>query len=400
MIPCYIPYGGYWSTPFARWQGSLSHLHSLRFAAHVARDALQRRNIEPTVFDLGILGMTVPQEGSFYGAPWLLGEIGARSIGGPTVAQACATGARAVRLAASELTTGDASACLVVAADRTSNGPDLYYPDPGAIGGSGRHEHWVLDNFDRDPYAQVAMVETAENVARRYDIDTAEQNDWTVCRYVQYGEALADDSAFLRRFMTLPFEVPDARLRKTHAMLDGDEGVYATAADGLARLRPVREGGTVTYGGQTHPADGNAGMILTTAERLAEFTTQPRIGIRLAAFAQAREESGYMPAAPVPAAQEALRKAGITVADLSAVKTHNPFIVNDIVLGRALGLGPEAMNRFGSPLVWGHPISPTGLRCQIELIEELVLRGGGYGLFTGCAAGDSAMAVVIHVGDR
>nr|WHW29521.1 putative acetyl-CoA acetyltransferase [uncultured bacterium] len=399
MIDSYIPYGGYWTTPFARWQGSFSNLHSLKFAAHVARDALKRRDIEPTAFDVGVLGLTVPQDGSFYGAPWLMGEIGATRTAGPTVAQACATGARAVQLAVGELVVGGASACLVVTTDRNSNGPVLYYPAPDAPGGTGQHERWVLDNFDRDPYARVAMIRTAENVAARFGIGTTQQNEWTLCRYEQYAEAKADDSAFLKRFMTLPFEVPDRHFRKTVKSMGGDEGMHDTSAEGLARLKPLLDGGTVTYGGQTHPADGNAGLIVTARARLPEFTRQPGIGIRLVSFGQAREEAGYMPAAPVPAALRALRAAGIEAAELVAIKTHNPFIVNDIVLAKALGVGALAMNRFGSPLVWGHPIAPTGMRCLIELIEELVLIGGGYGMFTGCAAGDSAMAVVIHVGD-
>jgi len=76
-----IPYGGYWASPFAKWQGKLAHLHSLRFAAHVAKHSLERRGIAPTVFDFGVLGMTVPQKQAFYGLPWLMGEIGADQIG-------------------------------------------------------------------------------------------------------------------------------------------------------------------------------------------------------------------------------------------------------------------------------------------------------------------------------
>lgn len=84
---------------------------------------------------------------------------------------------------------------------------------------------------------------------------------------------------------------------------------------------------------------------------------------------------------------------------MAAIKTHNPFIVNDIVFARAFGIDVAQMNNFGCSLVWGHPQGPTGIRSVIELIEELALRGGGYGLFTGCAAGDTAMAVILHVGD-
>ena len=94
----------------------------------------------------------------------------------------------------------------------------------------------------------------------------------------------------------------------------------------------------------------------------------------------------------------ALALAGITINEVKAIKTHNPFAVNDVCFAREFGLKVEAMNNYGSSLVWGHPQGPTGMWLIIELIEELVLLGGGYGLFTGCAAGDSAAAVVVKVG--
>ncbi|MGE0313477.1 MAG: thiolase family protein [Lautropia sp.] len=394
-----IPYGAYWSTPFARWQQSLSHLHALTFAAHVAKRALDRRGIDPAVFDHAALGTTVPQHHAFYGLPWLMGRIGATAVAGPTISQACATSARLLQSCAAEIREGNATVSLAIAADRTSNGPHLYYPAPDATGGTGEHENWILDNFDADPFTGLSMIRTAENVAAKYRIASARQNEVTLRRYAQYADALADDGAFLRRFVDLPFEVPDARFRRTQAVLDGDEGIFPTTAEGLAKLKPVIDGGTVSFGNQTHPADGNAGIVLATPERARELSRDPSIAIRLLGFGQARVEPGFMPEAPVPAAERALRSAGVSIGQLVAVKTHNPFVVNDIVLADRLGIDDARINNFGCSLVWGHPQGPTGLRAIIELIEELVLRGGGIGLFTGCAAGDTGMAVVIGVGD-
>ncbi|VWX63766.1 Acetyl-CoA acetyltransferase [Burkholderiales bacterium 8X] len=394
-----IPYGAYWSTPFARWQGSLSHLHSLSFAAHVARQALDKRSIDASVFDHGVLGMTVPQKGSFYGLPWLMGSIGADHVAGPTISQACATGARILQSAASEIREGHATVALALAADRTSNGPHIYYPAPDGPGGTGAHENWILDNVERDPLVGVSMLQTAENVAARNRADLGRQNALTLRRYQQYADATRDDSAFLRRFMDLPFEVPDSRFRRTVTTLQGDEGIHDTTAEGLARLKPVLPGGSVTFGGQTHPADGSTAVVLTTPERARELTREPQIDIRLLGFGQGRVERGYMPAAPIPAAERALRAAGLSIGDIDAFKTHNPFIVNDIAFADHFGLDAERINNYGCSLVWGHPQGPTGLRSIVELIEELVIRGGGLGLFTGCAAGDSAMSVVLQVKD-
>jgi acetyl-CoA acetyltransferase len=196
--------------------------------------------------------------------------------------------------------------------------------------------------------------------------------------------------------MTLPFVLPG---RRPPAPLLGDQGVHPSTSEGMARLKPVLPGGSITYAGQTHPADGNAGLIVADQATARALSIDKGISVRIAGIGQARVGRAMMPLAPIPAARAALVQAGIGFGDLAAVKTHNPFIVNDIVLMRETGIAPGILNNYGCSLIWGHPQGPTGLRCVIELAEELVLRGGGWGLFTGCAAGDSGMAVVIRVGD-
>ena len=395
----FIPYGQYWSTPFARWQGSLAHLHSLEFAAWNAKREMTCRGLLDLAIDSGVLGMSVPQAGSFYGLPWATGLMGLDSVAGPTISQACATSARCLALASDEVSAGRANCVLVLTADRVSNGPELYYPNPQGPGGSGRRENWVLDNFRKDPFAGVAMVETGENVARLFGISSAEQNDVTLMRYEQYKDATAHDHAFQKRYMRLPFEVPDARLQKINTTLDGDEGLHTTSAQGLAALKPVIEGGTISFGGQTHPADGNAAMFVCSQPQARSISTRPEIRIQILGVGQARTLKAHMPMAPVPASRAALQDAGLEMHDITHVKMHNPFIVNDIVFARETGFAIEKINQYGCSLVWGHPQGPTGLRSLIELIEQMVLQGGGIGLFTGCAAGDSAMSMVIRVDD-
>jgi acetyl-CoA acetyltransferase family protein len=392
-----IPYGCYWSTPFARWQGAFAGLNSVEFAAHVAKKELARRGIPAQAFDHGVLGFSVPQKHSFYGLPWLTGLAGLGQVAGPTLMQACATGARVLLAAAQEIESGLSQVSLSIACDRTSNGPHLYYPNPRGPGGTGAHEDWVMDNFGCDPLGRHAMIKTAENVAAKHGIGTAEQHAVVLRREAQYRDALANDSAFHKRFMTLPFEVPDSAFRKTAATIPGDEGINFSTAEGLAKLKPVVEGGTVTYGGQTHPADGNAAIVLAAPERARELSRDPKVRVRLHGFGQARAALAYMPEAPIPAAKQALAQAGLDIKRMDAIKTHNPFAVNDVLFSRTTGVPVEKVNNFGSSLVWGHPQAPMGTRAIIELIEELAQRGGGFGLFTGCAAGDSAMAVVLEV---
>lgn len=398
MSKAFIPYGAYWSTPFAKWQGALANLNSVRLAAEVGRRFLEAKRIPKERIDLGILGLTNPQPGSFYGLPWLTGLLGLERVPGPTVQQACATSARALQMAAAEIASGSAGCALVVCADRMSNGPVVYYPDASAPGGNGLTERWTLDNFAHDPFARNAMIDTAENASARLGVTTAELNALVLRRYAQYQDALAGERAFQRRYMV---ETPvfDSGFRRQTGLLSADEGIFPTTAEGLARLKPVKPDGTHTFGTQTHPADGNAGMIVTTRETARTLSSEPQIEVELLGFGQARVEKGFMPLAPAPAAQVALARAGLAIKDVDAVKTHNPFAVNDIALARETGFPLERMNNYGCSLIWGHPQAPTGLRATIELIEELALRGGGVGLFTGCAAGDSAMALVLRVGD-
>jgi acetyl-CoA acetyltransferase family protein len=396
MANAFIPYGSYWSTPFAKWQGALANLNSIRLAAAVGSKFLEDKRIPREKIDLGILGITNPQPGSFYGLPWLTGMLGLENVPGPTVQQACATSARALQMAAAEVAQGSAGCALVVCADRMSNGPVMYYPDASAPGGNGLTEKWTLDNFGHDPYAKNAMIDTAENASTRLGIGAAELNEVTLARFAQYQAALADDRAFQRRYMV---EAPlsDSGFRRQTGTLAADEGIFPTTAEGLAKLKPVKPNGTHTFGTQTHPADGNAGMIVTTRELARALSADAKIEVELLGFGQARVEKGYMPLAPAPAAQVALKQAGLSIKDVDAVKTHNPFAANDIAFARETGFPLEKMNNYGCSLIWGHPQGPTGLRSTIELIEELALRGGGVGLFTGCAAGDSGMALVLRV---
>ncbi len=399
MKETYIPYGAYWCSPFAKWQGSLAHLHSLEFVAHVSKQALADKDIPVSAFDYGVLGMSVPQNGCFYGLPWVTGMMNAAMIAGPTVSQACATSARVMATAVQEINSGAAACALTLTTDRVSNGPHIYYPNPLGPGGTGETEDWVMSNFSRDPYAKCDMTQTAENCASKWQVTTQQQHEVVLRRYQQYEQACVkvNGNSFQQRYMQLPFDVPDRRYRKTVSTLEGDEGITVSNESSLAKLRPVKENGTVTFGGQTHPADGCAGMVITSKERATELSSDAAITVEILSFGQARVEMAYMPSAPIPAAKQALDLANIGISDVAAIKTHNPFAVNDIIFANEFGVDVMQMNNYGCSLIWGHPQGPTGMRAIIELIEELAGKGGGYGLFSGCAAGDTAMAVVIKV---
>ena len=124
-------------------------------------------------------------------------------------------------------------------------------------------------------------------------------------------------------------------------------------------------------------------------EKAKELSKDPGLEIKLVSYGYSRVGKAKMAAAPVPAAEKALEQAGLKINDIKVIKTHNPFIVNDLNMAKKMNIDVMSMNNFGSSLIYGHPQGPTAGRIICELIEELVLKGGGYGLFTGCAAGDT-----------
>ena len=381
-----------WSSPFVRWQGSLADVSSLDLAVAVTRDALAARRFDASRVEQIVLGTTIPQQGSFYAAPWIAARLGMEGIGGPHLAQACATSVACIVAAATAVEVDRRRCSLVVTADRTSNGPLLVYPRSRAAGGSPATENWVLDNFAADPWTGQAMVATAEAVAREGGFSRQAVDELTLLRYQQYARALDDDRTFQRRTLQ-PVTIGEGRRR---IVVDADEGVHDTSAEALRALAPTVEGGVVTFGSQTHPADGSAGCVVLDDEGARELAGDSGV-VRLLAAGFARAEKARMPKAATIAAVNALDAAGLAWRDVAIVNSHNPFAVNDLWFARQTGFALERMNPYGCSLVYGHPQAPTGMRGIVELVEALRLRGGGVGVFTGCAAGDTGAALVLRV---
>ena len=388
----YIPFGMSWTSPFAKWQGPLAELNSLDMAVDVTGRALADRGLPPEEITQWTLGCTVPQQYGFYGVTGISRRLGAGDHGGPWLSRACATSAVVVEHLATQVELGAHETTIGVITDRTSNGPLMLWSSAQSAGGAPVAEHWVLDPMKLDPTTGQSMNDTAENTAADGGYTRQQVDDVALMRYEQYLTSLADDRAVQREYM-VPVRIPR---RKGEDWLEADHGVFPTTAEGLARLAPVKPGGVVTYGAQTHPADGCAGVVVTSEGRARELG-RGGVTAQVLATGFGRAAPAYMPKAPVAAARRALADAGVDIADVDVVTTHNPFAVNDLWFADQTGYPLERMNPYGSSLVYGHPQGPTGARAITELVHALHARGGGLGLFTGCAAGDSAGAVVVRV---
>ncbi|MBW2369968.1 MAG: thiolase family protein [Deltaproteobacteria bacterium] len=390
----FIPYRGYYSSPFARWQGSLANENAIVLGAETSKRWIISKQWDPKMFDYVILGVTVGQPKLFYGGPWAAALLGATDSPGLLISQACSTATTGIYQAAVGIETGLFENAYTLFTDRLSNGPHTVWPNSRGPGGQVISEDWVMDHFNYDPWGQTAMIQAAENVAKMGGVTREECDEVSLRRYEQYTDALANDRAFQKGYM-FPLDVKLSK-KKTIAF-DADEGIMETTAEGLARLRPVLADGVLTHGAQTHPADGHCAVVVTSREKAQELSADSGVEIQVVSFGFTRVKKAHMAMAPGPGAQMALDRAGLTVHEMKVIKTHNPFASNDVYMAREMNIDVNTFNNYGSSLIFGHPQAATAGRLIIEGIEEAVMLGGGYVLFTGCAAGDTSAAIILKV---
>lgn len=399
LSKAFIPYRGYYSTPFCKWQGSMAKENAIVLGGKTSGRWLEAKNINPENIDYVFCGITIGQQHQFYASVWAAALMGAGNVPGVAISQACSTGATCIYQAAVGIETQLYEMPFVLLTDRCSNAPHTIWPNTDGPGGQVISEDWMMDNFNSDPNVGLKMIETAESVAKASGFTKEQCDALSVRRYEQYTMATAEDRAFQKGYM-FPAEVNISR--KKIIKIETDEGIMPSTLEGLALLKPVVKDGVHSFGSQTHPADGNCGLIVTTREKAREISTAPEVEIQIVSYGYSREKKGYMAAAPVPAAKMALENAGLKIDDISAIKTHNPFIVNDLYMAKELGINPEGtekigFNNYGCSMIFGHPQGPTAGRLIIEGIEEVVKKGGGYFLWAGCAAGDTGAAMVFKI---
>lgn len=395
----YIPYNGYYSTPFTRWQGSMANENSIELGAKTARRwFLEKKKIDPAILDYLYYGTSIAQKYLFYSHNWAAGMLtdNKKNVPGLLVSQACTTSTTILNLAAVAVEVGQIEVGFGLMSDRTSNGPHTIWPNPNGPGGEVIHENWLMDNFNSDPnvFPPTKMVGTAENVAKIEGFTKEESDAVVLRRYEQYMMSQANDREFQKKYM-FPAEVKAGK--KATKLVELDEGVTATTAEGLAKLKPAEPGGIHSFGAQTFPADGNCGFIVTNREKAKELSADKNIEIQIVSYGFSRVNPGFMASAPVPAAQMALANAGLKITDMKVIKSHNPFTTNDLNFAKKMGIDVMMMNNYGSSLIYGHPQAPTGGRIIAEMLEEAVLVGGGYCLWTGCAAGDTGASMIFKV---
>jgi acetyl-CoA acyltransferase len=254
-----------------------------------------------------------------------------------------------------------------------------------------------MENFGCDPLGATPCCRRRKTWPRSTASAPPSSTRWCCGAKNNTADALANGSAFLRRFMTLPFDVPAPNFKKVGNSMTGDEGVSSRRPKAWPNSSPCCPAARSPSAARRTRPTATRQSSSPRATGRGNCPRDPKIAVRLHGFGLARAALAYMPEATVPAAQRALRRPASPSSPWRRSRRTTPSPPTTSSSPSETGADLKRMNNFGCSLVWGHPQAPMGTRAIIEVIEELALRGGGWGLFTGCAAGDTAMAVVLEV---
>ncbi|MBU3181748.1 acetyl-CoA C-acetyltransferase [Clostridium psychrophilum] len=380
-------------TAIGTFGGGLSKVSAVEMGTTVAKEAIKRAGIKPEIVEEAIIGNVI-QAG--------LGQNVARQIAinagldesssALTINKVCGSGLRAVSLAAQIIMCGDAEVVLAGGTESMSNAP---YVLPNERWGKRMGDGKVVDAMIKDSlwdaFNDYHMGITAENIADKFNI-TREQQDEFSLKSQHKAEAAIKAGKFKDEIV--PIVIPQ---RKGDPItFDTDEGPrFGITMDKLTKLKPAfKKGGTVTAGNASGINDGSVMFIVMSKDKADQLGLKPLVSIK--SYASAGVDPKIMGYGPVPASKKALKKAGITVADLDLVEANEAFASQSLAVAKDLGLNPEIVNVNGGAIALGHPVGASGGRILITLIYEMIKRGSKTGLATLCIGGGQGTAIVVE----
>ena len=389
-------------TPVGRFNGVLKDVSASDLGATVASAILERTKIDPERIEDVILGQGYPS-----GEEPASGRLVALKAGLPIevpgyqLDRRCASGLQSILNAVMMVQTENADVVLAGGIESMSRA-EFYTTEArwgSRMGSVTLHDRLVRARATVAPEDRFGpidgMIETAENVAQQADVTREEQDSYSL-RSHQRAVAAIEAGKFDAEIV--PVSVPQRR--GDPIVVDHDEGPRAdTSLEALARLRPVREGGTVTAGNASAQNDAAAMCLVVAADRLAELGLEPAAYVR--GWAVAGVHPAYMGLGPVPALQKLTERTQIALEDVDVIELNEAFASQ--VLGVLKGWGVEdpdqiddKLNPNGSGISLGHPIAATGARILATLVNEMERRGARYGLETMCVGGGQGVAALFE----
>lgn len=312
-----------------------------------------------------------------------------------TVNRLCGSGLQAVVSAAQCILLGDADAAIAGGAENMSRLPhwvhDLRH---GRRMGDAVLEDAMLAAL-HDPFDDCHMGITAENVAAKWNISRAQQDQWALGSHRRAAAAIAN-GYFREQILPLKVKPKNKRKEAGETVFDTDEHPRADASlDALSAMRPAfQKDGSVTAGNSSGINDAAAALVLMEAGAAEKRGLQPLA--RLVAYDHAGVAPRYMGMGPVPAVQKVMARAGLGIGDMGVIELNEAFAAQALAVMADLKLPPARTNPNGSGISLGHPIGATGAILTVKAIYELKRSGERYALVTMCIGGGQGIAAIIE----
>ncbi|MFE6893240.1 acetyl-CoA C-acetyltransferase [Streptomyces sp. NPDC057694] len=372
-------------TPVGRRKGGLSGVHPADLGAHVLKELVTRTGVDPAAVEdvvFGCLDTVGPQAGDIARTCWLAAGL-PEEVPGVTVDRQCGSSQQALHFAAQGVLSGTQD--LVVAggvqnmtmipiafASRQAAEP-LGLTDGPYLGSEG----WRA-RYGNQP---VNQFHGAELIAEKWGITRRDQEEW----------ALQSHQRALRAIDEGRFERETVAFGDVHV----DEGPRRdTTLEKMAGLKPVVEGGTITAACSSQVSDGAAALLIASEQAVREHGLTPRA--RVHHLSVRGEDPIRMLSAPIPATAYALKKTGMSIADMDLVEINEAFAPVVLAWLKETGADPAKVNVNGGAIALGHPLGATGVKLMTTLLHELERTGGRFGLQTMCEGGGQANVTIIE----
>lgn len=374
-------------TPVGRaFKGSLASLRPDETLAFAVDQVLERNpGVDPATIEEVIAGCGLPQglqANNIGRISVLLSEKLGQNTNGSTVSRYCASGLDAIRTAANHVVAGQGDTYIASGVEFVSR-----YNAAQEAGHPEDQNENLQGKEPGQPDAYIAMGLTAENVAERYGVTRAAQDEYAQ-RSQERAVAAQEAGVFDREIV--PVTLADG------TQVAKDDGPRASSTlEKLASLDPAfKPGGTVTAGNSCPLNDGAAAAIVMSEERAAELGLKPRA--RIITAATWGNEPEYMGVAPIGAVKKALERAGMTIGDVDVYELNEAFAAQVLPIAEEVGFDYEKLNPHGGAIALGHPFGMTGVRIMTTLLNDLDTLDGTIGLETMCVAQGQGEAMIVE----
>ena len=379
-------------TAVGKFGGSLAKIPASELGAHVIKGLLAQTGIDPNLISEAILGQVLTAGVGQNAARQAVIKAGLPSaIPAFTINKVCGSGLKATHLAAQAIKCGDANIIIAGGQENMSASPHVMN---GARDGFRMGDFKMIDTMIVDGlwdvYNQYHMGITAENVAKKYEVTRAEQDEFALQSQLK-AEAAHKAGKFKDEI--LPLEIAN---KKGTVVFDSDEYIKpGSTLESLAGLRPAfSKEGSVTAGNASGLNDGAAAVIMMSAAQAKQLGLKPLA--RIKAYASSGLDPAVMGMGPVSASRLCLKKAGWTHEELDLMEINEAFAAQAIAVNKEMGWDTSKINVNGGAIAIGHPIGASGARILVTLIHEMIRRDAKKGLAALCIGGGMGVALAIE----